>query len=180
MDRNTEKITGWKRFCSLVYRNRFPLSAFVLTYFALVITAIIRGIAPFGDNSLLTMDLWGQYYPMIVEKLDEPFAIWSWNGSLGFSAIVQSAYYTNSLFNFLLLPFSGYARIAALDLVIFLKVSLAAWSFSYYLERRYGKRSPLATALGVAYGLFRLYARVHFSADVAGRGDFCPAHHARS
>lgn len=88
MDRNTEKITGWKRFCSLVYRNRFPLSAFVLTYFALVITAIIRGIAPFGDNSLLTMDLWGQYYPMIVEKLDEPFAIWSWNGSLGFSAIV--------------------------------------------------------------------------------------------
>ena len=154
MDRNTEeKITGWKRFCSLVYRNRFPLSALVLTYFALVVAAIIRGIAPFGDNSLLTMDLWGQYYPMIVEKLDNPFAIWSWNGSLGFSAIVQSAYYTNSLFNFLLLPFSGYARIAALDLVIFLKVSLAAWSFSYYLERRYGKPSPLSAALGVASGL---------------------------
>ena len=98
LDKNTEgKITGWKRFCSLVYRNRFPLSAFALTYFALVVAAIIRGIAPFGDNSLLTMDLWGQYYPMIVEKLDNPFAIWSWNGSLGFSAIVQSAYYTLSL-----------------------------------------------------------------------------------
>lgn len=154
LDTNTDgKVTGIGRFRAFILRNRFPLAALALTYSALIITAIVRGIAPFGDNSLLTMDLWGQYYPMIVEKLDNPFAVWSWNGSLGFSAIVQSAYYTNSLFNYLLLPFTGYARIAALDLVIFLKVSLAAWSFSYYLERRYETHSPLTMALGVAYGL---------------------------
>ena len=134
-------------------RNRYPLLALAITLAVLVIVAIIRGIAPFGKNSLLTMDLWGQYYPMIVEKLTSPFSSWSWNGSLGFSSAVQSAYYTNSLFNFLLLPFSGYARIAALDLMIFLKAALAAWSFAFYLERRSGKQTPLSTALGVAYGL---------------------------
>lgn len=127
--------------------------AFALTFFAIMIVAIIRGIAPFGQNSLLTMDLWGQYYPMLVEKADEPFAMWSWNGSLGFSAIVQGAYYTNSLFNFLLIPFTGYARIAVLDLIVFLKLSLAAWSFAYYLQCRSASFTPLTTALGVAYGL---------------------------
>lgn len=151
----TDKKTAWLRFREVLFRNRYPLFAFALTFFALIMVAIIRGIAPFGDNSLLTMDLWGQYYPMIVEKLDEPFAIWSWDGSLGFSAIVQSAYYTNSLFNFLLLPFTGYARIAMLDLIIFLKVALAAWSFAYYLQRRErgDVDTPLVMALGTAYGL---------------------------
>lgn len=159
LERNTtDKKPAWLRFREAVFRNRYPLFAFGVTFFALVMVAIIRGIAPFGDNSLLTMDLWGQYYPMLVEKQDAPFALWSWDGSLGFSAIVQSAYYTNSLFNFLLLPFTGYARIAALDLIIFLKAALAAWSFAYYLSHREreasgGGQTPLVMALGAAYGL---------------------------
>ena len=148
-----EKLSARMRFRCFIYRNRYSLLAFALTFFAIMIVAIIRGIAPFGQNSLLTMDLWGQYYPMLVEKADEPFAMWSWNGSLGFSAIVQGAYYTNSLFNFLLIPFTGYARIAVLDLIVFLKLSLAAWSFAYYLQCRSASFTPLTTALGVAYGL---------------------------
>lgn len=139
---------------ALLFRNRFPLYAFGLTAFVFVLVSILNGIAPFGQNSLLTMDLWGQYYPMIVEKLNHPFSIWSWNGSLGFSELVQGAYYTNSLFNFLLLPFRGYSRLAAMDMMIFLKASLAAFSFAFYLERRRGGViSPLSMALGMAYGL---------------------------
>ena len=134
-------------------RVRFPLLAFGITYFALLIFAAACGLAPFGDRSLLSMDLWGQYYPMIVEAVEDPFSLWSWKGALGYNAIVQNAYYTNSIFNILLLPFSSYARIAVMDLLLFFKLSLAAAVFAYFLEKRSGRSSLLCTAFGVAYGL---------------------------
>ena len=110
-------------------------------------------LAPFGENCLLAMDLHGQYYPMMWEKLSDFFSVWSWNGALGFSSIAQSAYYTNSIFLLLLLPFSGYARIAALDMMIFLKIALCAAAFAHYLGRRFEKHDVLTAAFGVSYAL---------------------------
>ncbi len=141
---------GVKAFCE---KERFSLIAFVLTFFSLLIFAAAYGLAPFGDKSLLSMDLWGQYYPMIVESVENPFSLWSWNGALGYSAIAQNAYYTNSIFNILLMPFSSYARISAMDILLFLKLSLASAVFARFLEKRSGKGSLLVTAFGVAYGL---------------------------
>lgn len=142
-----EKMRGW------LSRNRYTLTAFGLTYIALIIFAIARGLAPFGAYSLLSIDLHGQYYPMMLEKLSHPFSVWSWDGALGFSSAAQSAYYTNSLFIWLLAPFQGYARIAVLDLTIFLKLALAASFFTYYLEEKHGKKCFFGAVFGVAYGL---------------------------
>ena len=140
----------WRRFCR---RERYALSAFALTFFVLLIFAVACGLAPFGKYSLLSIDLHGQYYPMMAEKLSAPFSVWSWDGSLGFSSLVQSAYYTNSVFIFLLAPFSEYARIAVLDLMIFLKIALAAAFFAYYLEQKYEKYGIFITVFGVSYAL---------------------------
>lgn len=152
-----DKQNIWKgrlrSFWDLLFRARFLLAAFLMTYGALLVFAIIRKLAPFGENSLLSIDLHGQYYPMMAEKLSDFFSVWSWDGSLGFSSLVQSAYYTNSIFLILLAPFSGYARIAALDLMIFFKIALAAVFFTYYLEKKHGKRNVFAAAFGVAYAL---------------------------
>lgn len=142
-----EKMRGW------LSRNRYTLTAFGLTYIALIIFAIARGLAPFGAYSLLSIDLHGQYYPMMLEKLSHPFSVWSWDGALGFSSAAQSAYYTNSLFIWLLAPFQGYARIAVLDLTIFLKLALSASFFTYYLEEKHERKSFFGTVFGVAYGL---------------------------
>ncbi len=134
-------------------KNRYPLLAFIVSFAALVLYAVGRGLAPFGDGSLLCRDLWGQYYPMIVDSIENPFSLWSWEGALGFNAIVQNAYYTNSIFNFLLLPFSSYARLSAMDFLLFGKLSLSAALFAYFLEKKGGKGSFLTMALGMAYGL---------------------------
>lgn len=148
-----QKISHRRVLSAWCKRERFPLIAFFLTFFSLLIFAAAYGLAPFGDKSLLSMDLWGQYYPMIVEAVENPFSLWSWNGALGYSAIAQNAYYTNSILNILLLPFSSYARIAAMDILLFLKLSLASAVFAHFLEKKSGKGSLLVTAFGVAYGL---------------------------
>ncbi|MBR6745250.1 MAG: YfhO family protein, partial [Clostridia bacterium] len=143
----------WNRFKNFILREKHVLIAFFITAFALTVFAVAAGIAPFGRNSLLAIDLWGQYYPMMWEKLSDFFSAWSWNGALGFSTVPQSAYYTNSVFLLLLLPFQGYARLAALDLMIFLKLSLASAAFAYYLGKKLERRDVFAGIFGAAYGL---------------------------
>ena len=142
-----------KKFRKLIFREKYVFTAFGITAAVLLIFAMAAKLAPFGPNSLLAMDLYGQYYPMMAEKLSDLFSVWSWNGALGFSSAVQSAYYTNSPFLLLLLPFSGYARLAALDLMIFLKLALSAAAFAWYLERKFEKYGFLTAVFGVSYAL---------------------------
>ncbi|MBQ8498127.1 MAG: YfhO family protein [Clostridia bacterium] len=134
-------------------REKYAVASFGMTYTMLLIFAIVCELAPFGRYSLLAIDLHGQYYPMMTEKLSDLFSVWSWNGSLGFSTLAQGAYYTNSIFILLLALFSEYARIAILDLVIFLKIALSAAFFSYYLEQKHKKYSLFITVFGIAYAL---------------------------
>ena len=117
------------RFKKFLFRYKYVFGAFAITLLSLIVYAIAAKIAPFGQYALLSMDMHGQYYPMMIQKLENFFSLWSWNGSLGFSAIAQSAYYTNSIFLILLAPFSDYARICALDMMIFFKISLASTPF---------------------------------------------------
>ena len=141
------------RLKKFLFRERFALSAFVITLLSLFIYAIAAEIAPFGKNALLSMDLHGQYYPMMMQKLRDFFSVWSWNGSLGFSSAAQGAYYTNSIFLLLMAPFSGYARVCALDLMIFFKISLSAAFFVCYLEKKFERYDMFSMVFGVAYGL---------------------------
>ena len=141
------------RIKNLLFREKYTFGAFGITLIVLMIYAIKEEIAPFGENAFLTMDMHGQYYPMMTQKLRDFFSVWSWNGSLGFSSAAQSAYYTNSLFLLLLAPFSGYARICALDLMIFFKLALASAFFVLFLEKKFGKYDVFSMVFGVAYGL---------------------------
>ena len=141
------------RFKKFLFRYKYVFGAFAITLLSLIVYAIAAKIAPFGQYALLSMDMHGQYYPMMIQKLENFFSLWSWNGSLGFSAIAQSAYYTNSIFLILLAPFSDYARICALDMMIFFKISLASAFFTFYLEKKFEKYDALSMAFGAAYGL---------------------------
>ena len=76
------------RLKNFFLREKYVFFAFSVTLLSLLIYALAAEIAPFGDNALLSMDMHGQYYPMMVQKLEDFFSVWSWNGSLGFSSIV--------------------------------------------------------------------------------------------
>jgi hypothetical protein len=95
-----------KKILKTLFREKYVLAAFAVTQCLLWGFAYAEKFAPFGDATLLSIDLHVQYYPMMWEKLSDFFSVWSWNGALGFQTIAQSAYYTNSIFLLMLLPFS--------------------------------------------------------------------------
>ncbi len=114
-------------------------------------------ISPFGENSLLSMDLWGQYMPMFKEQYvrNREFLskLYSWNGALGFNFYSQSAYYCNSIFNFIFLLFDSSKLIDVLDYIILLKFGLSSVTFLIFLDYKFKNINLLASAVSIAYGL---------------------------
>ncbi len=132
----------------------------LIVFFVPILTGLLffkaRSIYPFGDNSLLSIDLWGQYFPMFRQyamsgSLSE--AMYSWNGALGFNNFVQSAFYCHSpfLWLFKLIPLGQ--SIHYIDVVCLLRLGLSALTCQIFLEYKFKNRSPILMALSVSYGL---------------------------
>lgn len=134
----------------------FTLS-FVLPLMFILIAFSRMKIYPFGNQSLLNMDLWGQYFPMYVERYnnirDLKPGLFSWNGVLGFNLFAQSAYYSNSLFNFILVFFSRDALVRVFNFIIAAKVCFSSLSFCFFLKSKFKEISLLTVGCSVAYSL---------------------------
>jgi len=131
--------------------------AFIIPILIMLIVFKKMTIYPFGELSLLHMDLWGQYFPMLLEqygnRLSFDSSLYSWNGGLGFNLYAQSAYYTNSIFNYILLLFSKEHLIDALDFLILLKFGLSSLTFSLFLNAKYKELTLISVVFSVAYAL---------------------------
>lgn len=135
---------------TLLRKNKFSLLAFLIPVLGVTLGFALMRVRPFGTNSLLAMDLWGQYFPM----LSSPGGtLWSWNGGLGFNALAQSAYYTNSPFNYIIYLLPQAARIDAVDWLVVLRAGLAGFTFSLWLRKRFGKDGLMLAVFASAYAL---------------------------
>lgn len=115
-----------------------------------------KGITPFGDNCLLAMDAWGQYFPMLKEMKRALFSgnmAWSFDGGLGFNLWAQSAYYTNSFLWLYLFMLPDAWMITGLHVLIVIRFGLCAVTFSYWLEKHYKKRTWTGIVFAAAYAL---------------------------
>jgi len=129
--------------------------------FALPVIAVCAGFAraeaaPFGENSFLNMDLWGQYFPIYMDqnnhRLDmSPF--YSWNGALGFNAFAQSGYYGNSVFLLLFMLFKTSSMIMALQIILISKFGLASLGCFFFLKQKFKREDMLTAGFSVAYSL---------------------------
>ncbi|MBR1811437.1 MAG: YfhO family protein [Clostridia bacterium] len=135
----------------------FFLAAFLIPVVAILISFIRMGIRPFGDNSLLGMDLWSQYFPMLrhqyLSRREFAASLFSWDGALGTDTFVQNAYYCNSPFNFLLLLAPVKYLVDALDYLILLKFGLAGFNFAVYCRYKYNKIDIYTVVCAGAYAL---------------------------
>lgn len=115
------------------------LFSFLVPFMVVMISFLIRGVMPFGELSLLSMDAWGQYFPMLCEmkeavKAGEVF--WSFSGGLGFNLWLQNAYYTNSILWVVLYILPDSMMMAGVNVLTAVRIGLAGLSFCYYLGRR--------------------------------------------
>lgn len=87
------------------YDNRFVIIAFFLPFLLFGIGFAVNKVSPFGDQQILVVDNWQQYFPFMLDfqsKLKEGSSVlYSWGIGLGTNYIALIAYYLASPLNLL-------------------------------------------------------------------------------
>lgn len=112
------------------------LFSFLLPFLVVIAGLALRGAMPFGDGSLLAIDAWGQYYPMLCamkEAIKGGELFWSYKGLLGFNLWAQNAYYTNSILWLPLYLLPDRFMIAGINIFAAIRIGLAGLTCSIYL-----------------------------------------------
>ena len=128
------------------------LGSFTLPAVLLLTVLAYRGFAPFGDKSLLIMDMSGQYVEFYnALKFGDIF--FSWSKALGTNYTGVFAYYVSSPFSLLTLLFSDEAMPLCILLLTLLKIGLAGLTFTVYGTRRFELGGIPMLTFSCAYAL---------------------------
>lgn len=115
------------------------LSFFSPIFLFLIVLALLK-ILPFGDKTLLSLDLNSQYltfFSYLKEIVHDPSAIfYSFSKTLGGENFGLITYYCLSPLNFISLFFSTKYLPIAITIIILLKIGLAGFSFNYFIDNK--------------------------------------------
>ncbi|MCD7778947.1 MAG: YfhO family protein [Clostridiales bacterium] len=127
----------------LFYEWRYIFLAFILAALIMNLVYMLRGVYPYGPNTILKVDLYHQYGPYHEEFrsriLNGQSLFYSWEGGLGKNFVAQAAYYTASPVSLLMLLFPQGNMPEAMALFILIKIAFAAAFCGIYLKKIYGK-----------------------------------------
>ena len=126
------------RFAKTVKANKFPLvSGFAAGIIMLLVYAAFS-MKPFGDITILRMDLYHQYGPLfaeLYERIVKGMSLtYSWTSGLGSPFLGNYFNYLSSPLNFIMLIFGHKNMPEAIATMILLKAVFSAVFFSYCQE----------------------------------------------
>src|SRR5690554_3871925 len=153
-------LSKWKQDIQpnrIIKERRYLLLSFFIPFFLLLLAYASRGIFPFGNRNLLTIDLYHQYAPFISELrrkiLGGESIFYSWSGGLGTNFYALFAYYLASPLNFLTILFPAAALSEAILFLTLVKVGLAGACFYYFVRGTFGREGHFAVAFSIMYAL---------------------------
>lgn len=132
--------TFFGRLKNIAVTNSHVICAFLVPLILYWAMYIFIGTYPFGENSVLVLDLNGQYV-YFFEALRNALhgdgsLIYSWSRTLGGEFIGIYAYYLASPFSYLVYFFSYDHITEALLLIILLKCGISGGTMAYYLRKK--------------------------------------------
>ncbi|MBQ9914083.1 MAG: YfhO family protein [Clostridia bacterium] len=140
---------------SFIADNQYIFIAFLATSVTMLAVFLCNGMIPFGDKTILRMDLYHQYGPLFAELYDivkeGGSFFYSWKTGLG-------SCFLGNYFNYLSSPigavimFFGHKNIPeAIAAMILIKAALSASAFTYYIKNSLKSQNFAAVSLGVLY-----------------------------
>ena len=136
-------------------RNKFVLLSGVCALAVMLLVFYCYDLIPFGDMTILRMDLYHQYGPLFAELYDRITSggsfLYSWNSGLGSSFLGNFLNYLSSPLSLIVVVFGHENITEAISCLILLKAVLSACSFTYYLKSSIGKNNAATAAFGVLY-----------------------------
>jgi uncharacterized membrane protein YfhO len=121
-------------------------------------------LIPFGDKTILRMDLYHQYGPLFAELYERVVNgdsfLYSWTSGGGGTFLGNFYNYLSSPFAIVMLIAGHKNMPEAIAIMVLLKAAVAAFTFSYFISKKHKEVTPLTSAFGVLYacsGFFIAY-----------------------
>ena len=133
------------------------LLAFLIPFIIMALIYWACGMAPWGDKSVLIMDMSDQYVAFFAELRSilagDSSMFFSWHKAFGCNFIGVYAYYLASPFSFITLLFPAEELPQALMWLTCIKIGLAGLSFALFLKLAFGKRDWAILLFSCCYAL---------------------------
>lgn len=117
---------------------------------------LVLGFWPFGDGTMLTGDLNGQYVAYLADlkgRLAEGGFFYSFSKLCGGSTLGLFAYYMASPFNLLILLAPVRMIPQMVQLMFLLRVACTGAAFCFFIQKHFNSASPLLPFLSQGYAL---------------------------
>ena len=129
-----------KKIYRLIYNNIFSM---LIVFSIMFFLYFMLGYAPFGENSLAIWDANIQYLDFFAYLKDvlagKNDILYTFGKTLGGSNIAVFTYYLSSPLNLLVVFFEKASLHIFFHFLVAIKLSIAAFSFSYFLNKRFKK-----------------------------------------
>ena len=139
------------------FNGYYLIAAFFIPFVIMLGVYACLGKHPFGNNSVLTLDLQAQYvyyYEAIRRLLTEGGSwLYSWERTLGGEFMGIVAYYMASPFNLILVLFPKKMLADAVMFIQLAKVGGMGLTFAYYLRKTRNTNDLQSVTFGVMYAL---------------------------
>lgn len=139
----------------IFYNNRFVLLSGAITALCISIIYIIYTVFPFGDYTVMRMDLYHQYGPLFAELyeriVNHQSFLYSWFSGGGSSFLGNYFNYLSSPLSALIFLFDKEDISFAISFIVSIKCILSAVTFAYYLKASQKKHTALCSVFGVFY-----------------------------
>lgn len=153
------------RIFKLFFRNRFVILSMLIALLGILFIYSVFTVFPFGDTTVLRMDLYHQYGPLFVELFDRVTEhksfLYSWTSGGGSSFLGNYFNYLSSPLTALIFLFDRIQMPYAISFLVALKCILSAGCFAFYLKKSQKSHSGISAAFGVLYA-FSAYFLAYF------------------
>ncbi|MDE6659159.1 MAG: YfhO family protein, partial [Eubacterium sp.] len=148
-----------------LWNNRFIALSMLIAFVGMGFMFLVFKVFPFGDTTVLRMDLYHQYGPLFVELFDrvtnhETF-LYSWISGGGSSFLGNYFNYLSSPLNIFIFLFDRDQMPFAISTIVAIKCMLSAGAFTLYIKKSQKKHSITSASFGVLYA-FCAYMLAYF------------------
>ncbi len=163
-DKSPNNMNGGRIYTKF-FNNRFIVLSMLISLIGMGFMFIVYKVFPFGDTTVLRMDLYHQYGPLFVELFDrvtnnETF-LYSWISGGGSGFLGNYFNYLSSPLNIIIFLFDRNQMPFAISTIVAIKCMLSAGAFTLYIKKSQKRHSFTSAAFGVLYS-FSAYMLAYF------------------
>lgn len=155
------------KYLKKILTNKLYVLTFIISCAIIGILYKLNNVTPFGTNSLLCVDFYHQYGPMLAEFYDRIRSceglVYSFNMASGLPIFRNFLNYLSSPFNIIMFLFPRNLLITSYSYIIGLKAVASSVTMVYYLSRKFNTKSLLLIPMGIMYAFSAYFSAYYWN-----------------